>query len=301
MRTVGINSIRTYHSPPEWLLDLAGAHGVAVLLDVPWPKHICYLDSREARAAARQAVKHAAQHARGHRSVLAYSIGNEIPADVVRWHGVRNVERFLAELVDVAKQVDPEGLVTYANFPPTVYLNPVGYDFITFNVYLHDPEVFRRYLLRLQNLVSDRPLVLGELGMDTLRQGEEEQERFLSGHIRETLLTGLAGAFVFSWSDDWHTGGYAIEDWAFGVAGAVAAGFGAWPAALAAAGLLTACFGLWWRGTYRAANVIALLDYLADVIDLTACGRPRRGARRSPTLPQAVREPTWSRPRRVEG
>jgi glycosyltransferase involved in cell wall biosynthesis len=28
---------------------------------------------------------------------------------------------------------------------------------------------------------------------------------------------GLAGAFVFSWTDDWHTGGHRVENWAFGI------------------------------------------------------------------------------------
>src|SRR6185369_13912075 len=28
---------------------------------------------------------------------------------------------------------------------------------------------------------------------------------------------GLAGLFVFSWTDDWFTGGHKIEDWAFGI------------------------------------------------------------------------------------
>jgi GT2 family glycosyltransferase len=53
--------------------------------------------------------------------------------------------------------------------------------------------------------------------MDTLRHGEMEQAQFLAGHLREGFLCGLAGAFVFSWTDDWHTGGHAIEDWAFGI------------------------------------------------------------------------------------
>src|SRR5205085_12132206 len=147
----------------------------------------------------------------------AYSVGNEIPPDIVRWYGARRVERFLAELCDVAKQADPDGLATYANYPPTEYLDLSFLDFATFNVYLHDPEAFRRYLFRLQNLVGDKPLVLGELGMDTFRHGEAAQARFLAGHLCEATLTGLAGAFVFSWTDDWHTGGSRIEDWAFGV------------------------------------------------------------------------------------
>ena len=117
----------------------------------------------------------------------------------------------------MAKQADPDGLVTYANFPPTEYLDLPFLDFATFNVYLHDREAFRRYLFRLQNLVGDKPLLLGELGMDTLRHGEPEQAEFLAGHLREATLMGLAGAFVFSWTDDWHTGGHPIEDWAFGI------------------------------------------------------------------------------------
>src|SRR3954464_3236375 len=53
--------------------------------------------------------------------------------------------------------------------------------------------------------------------MDTIRHGETEQARFLEGHAREVMLAGLAGLFVFSWTDDWHTGGHAIDDWAFGI------------------------------------------------------------------------------------
>jgi O-antigen biosynthesis protein len=217
MESAGINSIRVYHVPPEWLLDVADEAAIKVLIDVPWRKHLCFLESSEARREARMSVRQAAERGRSHPCVLAYSIANEIPPDVVRWHGRRRVERFLSELCDVARQTDPESLLTYASFPPTEYLDTPDVDFATFNVYLHDREAFRRYLFRLQNLIGDKPLLIGELGMDTLRHGEVAQADFLSGHLAETQLMGLAGAFVFSWTDDWHTGGHRIEDWAFGV------------------------------------------------------------------------------------
>ena len=217
MREAGVNSIRTYHVPPGWLLDLADGHGLSVLIDVPWPKHLCFLSDARSSAEARRAVKRAAERGRNHPSLLAYSVCNEVPADIIRWHGARRVERFLAELCDVARQADSGALVTYANFPPTEYLDLSFLDFVTFNVYLHDRETFRRYLLRLQNLVGEVPLLLGEIGMDTLRHGEVEQAEFLSGHLREVAMAGLAGAFVFSWTDDWHTGGHQIADWAFGL------------------------------------------------------------------------------------
>jgi GT2 family glycosyltransferase len=217
MHDLGINTVRTYHVPPEWFLSLADERGMNVFVDIPWPKHLCFLDSARAQKETREVVSEAARRGRDHPCVLAYSLGNEIPPSVVRWHGTGRIERFLLELLDTARQADPSGLFTYASYPPTEYLELSFLDFATFNVYLHDREAFRRYLLRLQNLVGDRPLLLGELGMDTLRHGEREQADFLAGHLREALLLGLAGAFVFAWTDEWYTGGYAIEDWAFGI------------------------------------------------------------------------------------
>jgi GT2 family glycosyltransferase len=217
MREAGINPARTYHVPPEWLFELADEQQIHLFIDVPWRKHLCFLESEAARAEARAAVRAAAVRGRGHPSLFAYGVGNEIPTDVIRWYGARRVERFLAELADVARQADPDGLVTYASYPPTEYLDLSAFDFVTFNVYLHDPEAFRRYLFRLQNLVGDKPLLLGEIGMDTVRHGEDGQAGFLSGHVREARLAGVAGLFVFAWTDDWFTGGHRIEDWAFGI------------------------------------------------------------------------------------
>jgi O-antigen biosynthesis protein len=216
---LGANAIRTYHVPPEWLLELTSER-LVVLIDVPWSKHLCFLDSARHRRAAREAVANAARRGSRFNSVLAYSIGNEIPPDVVRWHGAKRIERFLAELMDVSKQVDPAALVTFANYPPTEYLDLSFLDFITFNVYLHERESFRRYLFRLQNLVHEKPLVLGEIGMDTIRCGELAQADFLCGHLNTAQSLGVAGGFVFSWTDEWHTGGHDVRDWAFGVTSA---------------------------------------------------------------------------------
>jgi GT2 family glycosyltransferase len=217
MWTCGVNAIRTYHVPPPWMLALAQEQGINVLIDVPWSKHLCFLESDRAQAAARHAVRSAAALGGEFPCILGYSIGNEIPTDIIRWHGARRVQRFIGELRDVSKQADPDGLVTYASFPPTEYMDLSSLDFVTFNVYLHDPGAFRRYLFRLQNLAGEKPLLLGEIGMDTLRHGESAQAEFLAGHVREAVLLGLAGTILFSWTDEWHTGGHAIHDWAFGI------------------------------------------------------------------------------------
>jgi beta-galactosidase/beta-glucuronidase len=61
MRAAGVNALRTYHAPPAWLLEQATASGLAVFLDVPWPKHLCFLDSLQARRQARAHVARAAR------------------------------------------------------------------------------------------------------------------------------------------------------------------------------------------------------------------------------------------------
>ena len=96
---------------------------------------------------------------------------------MVRWHGPERVRAFLKRLVAAIKAIHPDGLVSYANFPSTEYLTIDFTDFLCFNVYLHREETFRRYLSRLHNLAVDRPLVLTEFGIDSMREGEVEQAR----------------------------------------------------------------------------------------------------------------------------
>ncbi|MGH7089192.1 MAG: glycosyltransferase, partial [Stellaceae bacterium] len=152
-----------------------------------------------------------------HPAVFADLVGNEIPPDMVRWHGAEPVRRFLKSLVAVVKEEHPGALVSYANFPTTEYLTVDFSDFVCFNVYLHETAAFRGYLARLHNLAPDRPLVLTEFGLDSFREGEERQSEILSAHLFTAFQSGVAGAFVFAWTDEWFTGGHRIEDWAFGL------------------------------------------------------------------------------------
>src|SRR5258708_5263523 len=77
--------------------------------------------------------------------------------------GRRRVEISLFAVSAAPRQADPDGLDAYASFPSTEYLDLSFLDFVTFNVYLHDLETFRRYLFRLHHLIGDKPLILGEL------------------------------------------------------------------------------------------------------------------------------------------
>ncbi|NBZ96686.1 MAG: glycosyltransferase, partial [Proteobacteria bacterium] len=108
-------------------------------------------------------------------------------------------------------------LYSYASYPPTEYLLPQNVDFLTFNVYLHRREDFERYLARLQNLADDKPLMMGEFGMDTIRHTEEEQAEMIGWHLDSVVRGGLAGTILYAWTDEWHRGGNEILDWAFGL------------------------------------------------------------------------------------
>ncbi len=214
---LGATVVRVYYVPPEWFLDLAAERGLKVFIDVPWPRHLCFLDSKRLREEARQAVRAAVTTGRDHPATFAYSIVNEIAADIVRWSGVRRVEKFIDELIEEAKSIDPGCLCTFASFPPTEFLQAANADFVCFNLYLHQRRAFEEYLARLQTLAGAKPLVLGEFGMDSLREGEAQQSEFLSWQIELAGRAGLAGTVVFSFTDDWFRGGLQIEDWSFGL------------------------------------------------------------------------------------
>src|SRR5438067_13897392 len=147
--------------------------GVKVFLDVAWPKNLTFVGDEELDRRARDSVWSAARTCGNHPAVFAISVVNEIPPDIVRFVGAKKIEEFIDELVRTVKAEAPQCLATLANFPTTEYLRPREIDFACFNVYLHDDQVFRNYLVRLQNLAGELPLMLGEYGVDTHQEHTE--------------------------------------------------------------------------------------------------------------------------------
>jgi O-antigen biosynthesis protein len=217
MRELGINVARIYHLPPPWFLDCCLEAGVRVLITLPWAKHVEFLVKARTRREIVRAVRAAVVKHAGHPAIFGYLVGNEIPTTMVRWLGVRRVTEFIETLIRVARAADPDVLFSYASYPPTEYLLPQNVDFCCFNVYLHDQRDFEKYLLRLQNLAEEKPLMLGEFGMDTIRHTEEEQAEMLSWHVDSVVRCGLAGTIFFAWTDEWYTGDEEITDWSFGL------------------------------------------------------------------------------------
>jgi O-antigen biosynthesis protein len=217
MKRHGVNALRTYGTPPLWLLDAAMNRGIRVMVGLAWEQHVAFLEDRKVAGGIRDRMRRDVAEISGHPAILAYALGNEIPSPIVRWHGRRRVASFLQSLWETVKEEDPGGLVTYVNYPTTEHLELPFLDLLAFNVYLEKERDLRSYVARLQNLAGDRPLVLAELGLDARAHGEGAQARALDWQIRTAFEGGCAGAFVFSWTDQWHRGGQEVVDWSFGL------------------------------------------------------------------------------------
>jgi O-antigen biosynthesis protein len=213
----GFNVIRTYTTPPARLLDIAWRHGLRVMVSLTCEQFARYLiDGSKAPDyfhILRQRVRDFADHP----ALLCIALGNEIPATMVRWLGPRRAQRYLKRIYKIVKEEAPDAIVTYVNYPTTEYLQLPFLDMLCFNVYLETPDKMEAYLAKLQNIAGNRPLILGEVGLDSLRNGVERQAQVLDWQIRLGFRMGCAGMFLFSWTDEWFRGGQEIHDWAFGL------------------------------------------------------------------------------------
>ena len=104
----GINTVRVFTVPPLWLLDAAGSTGLKVLVGLPWSQHVAFLDSTTTQAQIRAAVAGGVRACARHPAIFAYLVGNEIPPDMVRWHGAEPV--FLRAWLSWSKPNTPGAL-----------------------------------------------------------------------------------------------------------------------------------------------------------------------------------------------
>jgi glycosyltransferase involved in cell wall biosynthesis len=222
MAASGFNTVRVYTPPPPDLVELAARHDLRLLVGLHY--HDLRSEAGTSRAARRRvrddafrAVDEAMSRLAGRPEVLAVSVGNEVPGDLVRLHGRTRVERLLDSIVTRVHDADPTIPVTYTNYPTTEYLEVPGVDVVTFNVFLEDPDAFRRYLRHLQVAAGPRPVVLTELGLAAGVHGDEAQAGALRWQLATVDEEGLAGATVFAWTDEWGVAGAPVEGWGFGL------------------------------------------------------------------------------------
>src|ERR1044071_9075874 len=158
MARCGINTVHTCSVPPRWLLDVAQCHGLRVMVAIPVERHIGYLADQKAPGVpnVEQIVRTGVRSCAGHPALFGFSLGNEIPASVVRWFGRRRLERYLERLSRVAREEAKDALLTYVNHPATEFLSLDFLDYACFNVHLETQGRLEAYLARLQNLEIGR-------------------------------------------------------------------------------------------------------------------------------------------------
>jgi len=213
---MGANTIRLYDRPTELLVQVAAEHGLRLLLDLNWPKHLDVYRNKELRAKSFDMASRAMKEYAGWQNIAGVLLGNEIPADLVRWNGAAAIEDFIFEMYENCRREAPDVCLGFANYPTTEYLQFDFLDFVGFNVYLDEPETFRNYMVRLRHLYPHIPVLLSECGVDT-KSISGADDGALGSCLRHAFESGIAGSYVFAWTDEWHTGGYDINQWAFGL------------------------------------------------------------------------------------
>jgi glycosyltransferase involved in cell wall biosynthesis len=217
MREAGINTVRLYTPPPDWVADAAVAEGLYLMPDICWGPRSCDFDIPWRLKRLEDWIREHSRRLADHPSILMFSIGNEIPPLIVRWYGAKRIEDFLRAQNDIVKEAAPHALTTYVNHPPTEYLTLPFLDVVSYNIYLEREPELRAYLSRLQTLAHEKPVLLGEIGLDSREHGEEKQAQFLDWQIRAAFEKGLCGVTVYSWTDEWSIFKNDIEGWSFGL------------------------------------------------------------------------------------
>jgi GT2 family glycosyltransferase len=216
MKSAGINTIRTFDPPPDYVLEIASELDIKVIVGI-WVWHKYIFDDKKFLEHYKNVVNETISKSSGYDSVIMYTIGNEIPIEIIRYYGNKRIERFLLELYKTAKKTNPNCVVTYVNYPTTEFLDLSFLDLTCFNVYIYYEDGFRAYMAKLHNIAGEKPLLLGEIGVDSLRNSESKQAELLEWKIKASFEEGLCGVNIFKWSDLWWRGGNIIHDWKFGI------------------------------------------------------------------------------------
>jgi GT2 family glycosyltransferase len=213
----GFHALRLYEMPDRRLLEAARLHGLRVFGGLRWPQAVDFLADPAVLAAARVTLAESLRAVEGEPALAGVFVANEVPADLARWMGPVETRRAIEGLIALGKELRPDLLWCYGNYPSTEYLEPENADFTAFNVYLEDETAFRRYLRRLHHIAGDRPVMISEFGLDSRRNGTGRQAEILAWGIRAAREEGMAGTTIYAWSDRWWNAGMEVTDWDFGL------------------------------------------------------------------------------------
>ena len=165
---------------------------------------------RRSRDTVRRAVADAVEACRDHPALFAFLVGNEIPPDIVRWYGARAGHRVppragrrgeaarahrAGQLRQLPVDRVPRRPTSSTSSPSTSTCTARPSSAATSRACRTSPATSRSCSPSSASTRSAR--------------GEDVQAATLSWQVRAAFESGAAGTFVFSWTDDWFTGGFA--------------------------------------------------------------------------------------------
>ena len=228
MKEAGVNTIRLYATPPEFILDLADKYGINVIVAVVFPGDWTDFSSPyQLQALKREALRNINRDI-DRECIYAWSIWNDAPwtygsgrGDVIKAYGEETVTSFLRELYETVKKRDPLRPVTAATLTVSEESKRLGADFLDilgYNVYLgvtdwskgtYNPKVAEEMVNELVGLSIkyEKPVFITEMGYSTYWKGAVQADV-----IRDQITKAgrkLDGIILFQWADDWSKAGEA--------------------------------------------------------------------------------------------
>ncbi|MFH1776778.1 MAG: glycoside hydrolase family 2 TIM barrel-domain containing protein [Candidatus Omnitrophota bacterium] len=231
MQQAGINAIRTYEPPPEFLLDLAEKYEIMVIptiVDLDDAVNYCsQKDLEKFKKTALEIVK----RDKGRKCILMWSLWNDMPfqfgangGNVVPRYSFDQVNSFLKEIFLAVKAEDNKHLITASNMlnAPSYQLGFDFLDVIGINTYLgisdwfdgnFDYNLAQLLVKRLKRINRDyaKPIIITETGYSSFCDGYSPV-RALEAQIK-LAYEHFAGIFIFQWADCWDKAGdYTTQD-----------------------------------------------------------------------------------------
>ena len=188
IRELGANVIRIYHVPPRWFLDLAEAAELKVLVDIPWRKHLCFRFSSGPGGGAAKWCAMRSCRLRG------------ASGGVRLQHRERNSARTSFAGAGRAKFSGfyrGTGCEEARGSGMSLHLQQFSFDgispvrasrILSASMFICTTrDAFKNYLAPASNDGGRQAVVLGELGIDSLRNGKARKCEFLSVANRSCL------------------------------------------------------------------------------------------------------------------
>ena len=226
MKEVGINTIRTYQPMPDIVLNLAEQYNIMVIENVVYPGSWTDFNSRaELEELKNTAIKNIIRH-KDKKCILAWDIWNDAPftygpggRNIIKKYGEENLNRFLEEIYQTIKEIDPNRPITGSNLiysEESLRLGAGFLDILSYNTYLgiydwlggkFSDEKAKETVELLQVVSSqyDKPVIIAETGYSSYCKGATQGEVIQ----KQIQMAGnaLAGIIIFEWADEWGKAG----------------------------------------------------------------------------------------------